>query len=79
MENINLLPNILNTALHVGNKNYEKNLDDWYKFIYSSVSSAHSGSMSLYKNYMGLGKKIDENRIIKLSSEIEKKIRKTLN
>ena len=35
--------------------------------------------MSLYKNYMGLGKKIDENRIMKLSSEIEKKIRKTLN
>ncbi len=79
VENINLLPNILNTALHVGNKNYEVNLDDWYKFIYSSVSSSHSGSMSLYKNYMGLGKKIDENRIMKLSSEIEKKIRKTLN
>ena len=79
VENINLLPNILNTALHVGNKNYETNLDDWYKFIYSSVSSSNTGSMSLYKNYMGLGKKIDENRIMKLSSEIEKKIRKTLN
>ena len=47
VENINLLK-YLNTALHVGNKNYETNLDDWYKFIYSSAST-HIGSMSLYK------------------------------
>ena len=47
-------------------------------FINSAVKSSHKGSMSFYKNYMGLGTNLDEKRIALLSQEILHNVRTKL-
>ncbi len=74
VENINDLPKIVNKAFIKGSAIYD-DTDEWYKFLYSAVSSARRGSMVFYKTYMGLSKDLSDQRIRLLSDELENKIR----
>lgn len=74
VENINQLPKVLNEAICKGDSIYN-DTNEWYDFLYSVVSSSHKGSMIFYKNYMGLGKDLGNERIKLLANELEKEIR----
>lgn len=74
IENINCLPKVLNEAICRGESIYN-DVNEWYDFLYSVVSSSHKGSMIFYKNYMGLRKDLGDERIKLLANELEKKIR----
>ena len=73
VENINRLPKMLNEAICKGESIYN-DIDGWYDFLYSAVSSSRKGSMVFYKNYMGLGRDLSNERIKLLADELEKKI-----
>ena len=74
IENINTLPRVLNEAICKGESIYN-DVDAWYDFLYSAVSSSHKGSMVFYKNYMGLGQDFSHQRIESLAREIGAKIK----
>jgi len=75
VNNVNDLPRILNAAYTAGPSAYD-DADEWYKFLHAAVTSAHAGSMVLYKKYMGHEKDLSAERIGRLADELEAKIRK---
>jgi len=77
IENLNELPRVVNEALCSGDKIYDDS-DEWYKFMYSAISSSKKGPMLLYKKYMGFEEELNQKSMAELSDEIEKKIRSYL-
>jgi len=73
VENLNLLPRIINEAIIKGESIYD-DTDEWYKFLYSVFCSARKGSMLLYNDWSIYGKDLSDNRIQILSDQLAKKI-----